>query len=186
MKKALLLIDIQNDYFPSGRKTLMGSDIASENAKMVLESCRKEGIPVIHVQHINYREGAQFFLPETTGIDIHENVKPLAGEKVITKQYPNSFRETELLEYLQSLEIRELIICGMMTHMCIDTTVRAAKDLKFINLLIGDACATLDLEINNKKIAAENVQNAFLSALNYSFATVITTQEYLNKEYLKY
>lgn len=185
MKKALLIIDIQNDYFAGGRKTLAGSEAASENAKLVLENCRKEGIPVIHIQHINNREGATFFLPESAGTDIHKNVKPLVGEKVIIKHWPNSFRETGLLEYLQSLEIRELIICGMMTHMCIDTTVRAAKDFKFINLLIGDACATLDLQIKDKKTDAENVQNAFLAALNGSFATVVTTGEYLNKEYLK-
>jgi len=186
MKKALLIIDIQNDYFPGGRKVLVGAEAASQNARLVLENCRKEGIPVIYVQHINDREGAQFFLPHTEGINIHNNVKPLPDEKVIIKHFPNSFRETELLQYLESLEIRELIICGMMTHMCIDTTVRAARDLGLVNLLIGDACATLDLNINDKKIDAENVHNAFLAALNSSFATVVTTQVYLNKEYLKY
>ncbi|WP_029906073.1 cysteine hydrolase family protein [Prevotella sp. 10(H)] len=184
MKKALIIIDIQNDYFEGGRKTLVGADKASLNAKAVLHDCRKDNIPVIHVQHINDREGARFFLPGTTGIDIHENVKPIDGEKIIIKHWPNSFRETELLAYLNSLEIKELVICGMMTHMCIDTTVRAANDLGFINLLIGDACATLDLEIEGRKINAANVHYAFLAALNGSFAKVVTAEEYLNKTYL--
>ena len=181
IKTALLIIDIQNDYFEGGRKTLNNADKASLNAKLILEKCRLENIPVIHIQHINNREGATFFIADTEGIYIHDNVKPLAEEKVIVKHWPNSFRETELLSYLQSLDIEGLIVCGMMTHMCIDTTVRAAKDLGFINLLIGDACATLNLQISGKTVDAENVQNAFLAALNGSFAKVITTTEYLNQ-----
>jgi len=184
MKKALIIIDIQNDYFEGGLKTLVGSFEASLNARTVLEKCREEGTPVVHIQHINNREGAQFFLPETDGIDIHANVKPIDGERVFIKHYPNSFRDTGLHSYLQDLKVKELVICGMMTHMCVDTTVRAAKDLGYINLLIGDACATLDLQFDNNIVKASDVQNAFLAALDKSFATVITAQHYINKSYL--
>lgn len=180
MKKALILIDIQKDYFEGGRKMLVGADEAVGNAKSVLEKCRKENIDIIHVQHINYREGATFFLPDTEGIEIHPYVAPLPDEKVITKDFPNSFRETELLSYLQERGINALIICGMMTHMCIDTTVRAARDLGFMNLLIGDACATLDLQIEDKFVKAADVHYAFLAALNRNFCQVVNSNDYIN------
>lgn len=117
--KALLLIDIQNDYFEDGKAELVGSEKAGENAKNILEKLRKENLPVIHVQHFSVRKDATFFIPGTDGARIHENEKPLPDEKVITKYYPNSFRETGLLGYLQSNHIIDLVIAGMMTHMCV-------------------------------------------------------------------
>jgi nicotinamidase-related amidase len=82
---------------------------------------------------------------------------------------------------LNSLNINDLVICGMMTHMCVDATTRAAKDYGFNCILIGDACATKDLEINGIVIKAEYVQNSFLSALNYFYSSVKTTNQYLNQ-----
>ena len=122
-----------------------------------------------------------FFLPETKGQEIQENVKPLNGEKVITKYYPNSFRDTDLLDYLKSQSITELVVVGMMTHMCVDATVRAAKDFDFECTVIGDACASRDLEINGKTVKAEDAHNAFLSALSFFYADVINTNEFLNR-----
>jgi nicotinamidase-related amidase len=180
-KTALILIDIQNDYFEKGTMTLVGSDIASNNAKLILESFRADNLPIIHIQHIAKGPTATFFLPNTKGAEIHDNVKPLAQEKVIIKHYPNSFRETELLDYLKSKGITDLVICGMMTHMCVDATTRAAKDFGFNITLIGDACATKDLEINGQSVKAEEVQKSFLAALNYSYSTVSTTQQYLGQ-----
>lgn len=177
MSKALIIIDIQNDYFENGSMELVGSLQASENAKLVLSKFRNENLPVVHVQHLSVAPDSTFFLPETEGQEIHQNVKPAAGEKVITKYYPNSFRETELLNYLQSKNITELVILGMMTHMCVDATVRAAKDLGFECTVVGDACASRDLEINGKSVKAENVHNAFLSALSFFYADVKNTKD---------
>jgi len=178
MKTALLLIDIQNDYFDKGTMTLAGADKAAANARSVLDRFRSDKLPVIHIQHVATKPTATFFQPGTNGAEIHTAVKPLAGEKVIVKHYPNSFRETELLDYLKSIAITDLVICGMMTHMCVDTTVRAAKDLGFNLVLIGDACATRNLEINGETVNASDVQKSFLAAINRSFATVITAKEY--------
>jgi nicotinamidase-related amidase len=144
-----------------------------------LENFRNKNFPVIHVQHIATKPGATFFLPDTTGAEIHKNVQPTDAEKVILKHFPNSFRETELLSHLKEKEITDLVICGMMTHMCIDTTTRAAKDFGYDSTLIGDACATRDLEINGEKVKAADVHNAFLAALNSTYATIKTTKEYL-------
>jgi nicotinamidase-related amidase len=180
MKKALLIIDIQNDYFEHGTMTLSGSVTASDNAKKLLETFRNETLPVIHVQHLATRPTATFFLPGTKGAQIHNSVKPLDTEKVIVKHYPNSFRETELLEYLTKNDITDLVICGMMTHMCIDATVRAAKDFGFSITIPGDACATKDLDVNGQIVRADQVQTSFLAALNYFYASVTTTVEYLS------
>lgn len=179
METALILIDIQNDYFDKGNMPLVGSDKASHNAKLILEYCRAESLPIIHIQHIATSLTAGFFLPDTKGAEIHDNVKPLGKEMVIVKHYPNSFRETELLGYLKSRNIINLVICGMMTHMCVDATVRAAKDFGFDVLLIGDACATKDQEIHGQTVKAAEVQNSFLAALNYYYTTVTTTQNFL-------
>jgi len=179
MKTALILIDIQNDYFEGGNMELIDPEKAADSAKLILDRFRHDGLPIIHIQHIATSPTATFFLPDTTGVDIHEKVLPLPTEKKIIKHFPNSFRETELSDYLKSNKIENLVICGMMTHMCIDATTRAAKDYGFNCLLIGDACATRDLEINNETVNAKDVQNSFLAALNSFYATVVTTNSYL-------
>ncbi|MGV3503582.1 MAG: cysteine hydrolase family protein [Adhaeribacter sp.] len=179
MSKALIVIDIQNDYFENGAMELVGALQASEKAKQVLAKFREENLPVIHVQHFGVSPDATFFLPETKGAEIHENVKPENGEKLVVKYYPNSFKETDLLEYLKSLHVTELVFTGMMTHMCMDATVRAARDYGFECTVIGDACATRDLEVNGTQVKAADVQTAFLGALTFFYATIRNTEEYL-------
>ena len=180
-QKALVIIDIQNDYFTGGNMPLVGSDEAVLNAKSVLEQFRKEGLPVIHIQHISDRPGSTFFIPGTQGVEIHSEVAPLESEKIIIKHYPNSFRETELQDYLQEQGVSDLVICGMMTSMCVDATTRAAKDFGYNCTVIGDACAAPNLQLNGKTILGENVHDAFLAALSYFYATVVNAEDYLNK-----
>lgn len=182
MNKALIIIDIQNDYFEKGRMPLVGAEAASLNARQILEKFRSDNLPVIHIQHLAERPNSTFFLPLTKGQEIHENVKPKANEKVIVKHYPNSFIDTELLEYLKSNNITELVICGMMTHMCVDATVRAAKDLGFNCTVIADACATRDLGINGETVKAAEVQKSFLAAFTGFYASVKTTKAYLEEK----
>jgi len=181
-KKALIIIDIQNDYFEEGANPLIGSLEASINAKNLLNDFREKSLPVVHIQHFSTRAGSTFFISNTKGVDIHKNVLPISGEKVIAKNYPNSFRETDLLDYLKSNNITDLVICGMMTHMCVDATTRAAKDFGFTCIVIGDACATRDLEIQGEKVSASEVQKSFLAALNYFYSIVKNTQEYLSEK----
>jgi nicotinamidase-related amidase len=182
-KEALIIIDIQNDYFEGGANPLVGSFEASVNAKALLKNFREKTLPVIHIQHFSTRAGAAFFLPNTKGVEIHENVMPINGEKIIAKHYPNSFRETDLLDYLQSNHITDLVICGMMTQHCVDATTRAAKDFGFTCTVIGDACATKDLEIQGEIVVSNEVQKSFLAALNFFYSTVKNTQEYLNENF---
>lgn len=179
MNTALILIDIQNDYFANGKMTLIGSDVASLNAKRVLEYFRNKNNLIVHIQHVSSRKDATFFLPNSMGVEIHRSVTPLTSEKIITKQFPNAFQETALFQYLSDNHIKNLAVAGMMTHMCVDATVRGAKDLGFSIDLIADACATKPLEINGKAVSAEDVQTAFVAALNYYYATIHTTDAYL-------
>jgi len=172
MTQALVLIDLQNDYFPGGRMELAGADAAVRQAAALLAAFRQRGLPVLHVQHISTRAGAIFFLPDTPGAEIHEAVRPAAGEPVIVKHFPNAFRETGLLEALRASGATRLVVAGMMTHMCVDTTVRAAADLGFSCALAQDACATRRLQFAGREVAAEDVQAAYLAALNGSFASV--------------
>lgn len=172
MKQALIIVDIQNDYFEGGKFPLHKAKEAAEKARLVLDQCRAKGIPVIHVQHINM-QGAPFFEPNTKGVEIYPLMKPLEGETLVIKHHPNSFRDSYLRKNLEKLGVKKLIIVGMMTHMCIDTTTRAAKDLGYECTVLADCCATRDLEYGGKTTDAESVQTAFLGALNGYFAKVI-------------
>lgn len=177
MTTALILIDLQNDYFPGGTMELVGAEAAVAQAARLLQAFRQRGLPVFHVQHIATRPGATFFLPGTPGAEIHRAVKPSEGEPVMVKHFPNAFRETALLESLRAARATKLVFAGMMTHMCVDSTVRAAADLGFQCALAADACATRDLQLGAQRIEAAGVQLAYLAGLNGLFARVRTTDE---------
>jgi nicotinamidase-related amidase len=181
MRTALILVDIQNDYFPDGKMELEGSVEASLRARQLLSAFRQIRLPLVHVQHLSTRPGATFFIPGTDGVRIHENVRPLENEVVIHKHYPNSFRDTGLLTYLQDEQIKRLVVCGMMTHMCIDATVRAAFDYGIECLIAEDACATRSLIHKGQNIPAPYVHLSFLAALNAIYAKVLTTDEIVSQ-----
>lgn len=167
-KRALLLIDIQDFYFPGGNSALVEPEKAADNAALLLDYFRKNKLLVIHVRH-NYEPGGK----------INDIVKPLPDEKIITKNEVNSFLGTDLLEFLKANKTDTLIICGMQTHMCVEAATRAASDYGFKCILIHDACATKDLKFGDKIIKAEDVHYSTLSTLK-SYALVESTREYLN------
>ena len=177
MRTALLLIDIQNDYFPGGAMELVAADKASSQAALLLAGFRERALPVFHIQHISVRPAATFFRPNTLGVDIHSSVLPTPGETIITKAFPNSFRETSLLDALRAAKVTKLVIAGMMTHMCVDTTVRAASDLGFTCTVAHDACATRDLTFGDQTVPASAVHVAYMAALNGSFGNVLSTAD---------
>ena len=181
MERALVLIDIQNDYFPGGRNELFAPEQAAQCASRVLASFRQNGWPVCHIQHVSTGSSATFFLPGTPGVEIYGAVAPQSGEPVFVKHAPNAFFETGLLQALQERGIRELVVCGMMTHMCIDTSVRAARDHGLQVTLLHDACATKDLVWKGKTIPAQDVHAAYMAALDGRFARVLSTEEFLQE-----
>ena len=172
MKTALLLIDIQNDYFPGGKMELVESIQAAAAAARLLGAFRRQKWPVYHVRHISSRPTATFFLPDTPGAEIHDSLRPLAVEPVITKHFPNSFRETDLLERLRDDSVGSLLICGMMSHMCVEATTRAAFDLGFSCIVTHDACATRELAFNGVIVPAAHVHASSMAALGAVYAQV--------------
>ncbi len=178
MRTALLIIDIQNDYFPGGKMELVEPLAAAKKAHALLQCFREHGGRHIHIQHESIRPGATFFLPGSTGMDIHESVAHFVGEPIVYKHYPNAFRETNLLEILQGWGVQRVVVCGMMTHMCVDATTRAAADLGFEVLVAADACATRPLAFGGVEVPAAQVHAAFLAALK-SYGQVLTTEEIL-------
>ena len=178
MSTALIIIDVQNDYFPNGRCELVQSEQALAATQKLLAYFRLNNMPIYFVQHIS-APTATFFLPDSDGVQIHPGIDPQPCEQVICKHTPNSFYNTDLHAKLQQISVQELIICGMMTHMCVDTTVRAAKDLGYAITLISDACATKNLEWDGHSIAASTVQSVYLASLNGAFANILTSTGYL-------
>jgi len=166
-KTALLIVDIQNFYFPGERPGLVNAEPASMVAKEVLQLFRDNKQEVIHVRHKSNK-----------GFEIHENVKPIKGEKVITKEEVNSFLGTDLQEYLESKEITRLVIIGMQTQMCLEAAVRAAHDYGFECVVIQDACATRDLKFDDEVVKAADVHSSTLATLKGGgYAKVIDLED---------
>jgi nicotinamidase-related amidase len=178
MTTALVLIDLQNDYFPGGAMELFQPDLAVAQAAVALKTFRTRSLPVFHVQHIAREPDATFFIAGTKGVEIHPAVKPALGEAVVVKHFPNSFRETDLLQGLRAAGVTDIVFAGMMTHMCVDTTVRAACDMGYGCTLLHDACATTALQFAGESADAKQVQVAYLSALQDGFAKVLSTREW--------
>lgn len=179
---ALLLIDFQNDYFESFKDSkfpLNNSEGASLKASKILENFRNQNLNIIHIKHENPNLDAPFFQIGSNGANIHKNVEPLESELVITKNYPNSFLQTNLKNYLDEKNIDSVVIVGAMTHMCVDATLRAAKDFGYNCTVISDACATKDLEFDGKIVSSYDVHKSFMAAFEFAYAKVENTNDFL-------
>jgi nicotinamidase-related amidase len=181
MARALLIIDIQNDYFPGGAFPLVEPDAAAANAARLLAAFRAGGEPVVHLQHLSGGEDP-FFVPGTPGVEIHASVAPADGEPVLQKAEPNGFLGTPLEETLRAAGADELVVAGMMSSMCVDATVRAAADKGFTVQLVHDACAAPDLEFGGQTIAGATVHGAFMAALGSAYATLVAAKDLTDRQ----
>jgi nicotinamidase-related amidase len=173
MARALVIIDIQNDYFPGGAYPLVEPEAAAANAATILERFRDSGEPIVHVQHVWDAPDATFMRPGTEGVEINAAVAPEAGETVIQKAQPNSFVGTSLERELRGHGVEEIVVAGMMSSMCVDATVRAAVDLGFTATVVHDACAAPDLEFAGDAIPGKTVHGSFMAALEGNYATLV-------------
>ncbi|KRL00935.1 cysteine hydrolase family protein [Liquorilactobacillus capillatus] len=180
MKQALIIIDVQNDYFKNGKMELVNPQKALVHVNKLEKSFKARKLPVIYIQHINDDPDASFFGRGTRGALLHSALMIDNNVLIVEKQYPNSFLKTNLKEVLDSLKVEQLVITGMMTHMCVDSTTRASRELGYSPIVISDATATKDLGYGKNKVLAKDVQVAFLAALQ-TFAQVTTTEKYLSK-----
>jgi len=180
-KQALIVVDIQNDYFPQGKWPLVGADAAADNAVRLIKAFRDAGDSVVHIRHEFTSEDAPFFTPNSEGAKLHSKVLNRADEPVVLKHFVNSFRETELKSILDEQGIKELVVVGSMSHMCVDGITRAAADFGYTVTVIHDACATRDLEFNGVAVPAAQVHAAFMAALAFAYASVVSTNEFLTR-----
>lgn len=180
---AVILIDIQNDYFPGGKAELTDPIPATKNAAKLLEHFRKNNGMVVHIQHEMVGDNPPCFEVGTFGQEIHELVKPFDTDFIVTKMNPNSFQNTELLQLLKNNKIEKLIICGMMTHMCVASTTREAFEHGFETFVVSDATATRELTLHGKTIPTEVAHEATLAGLGEVFSQVKTTKDII--EYLR-
>lgn len=178
-KQALIVVDIQNEYFPQGKLSLVGINEAADNAALVIQFAREKGHTVIHVRHEMPSTDAPIFTPGTDGVEINEKVKPIEGEAVVVKHYPNSFRETALKDLLDKEGIKDVTVIGAMSHMCVDATVRAAVDFGYTTTTVHDACATLDLEFNGTTVPAAQAHATIMAAIEFLYGEVIDTQTWI-------
>ncbi len=177
MTTTLLVIDLQNDYFPGGAYPLVGAVDAVEVARTVLDRFRAESTPVVHMQHVWDAPDAEFMRPGTEGVEIHPLVQLTDGETLIRMEHPNSFRGTDLAAKLGELETEQVVVMGMMTSMCVDASVRAALDLGFSVVVVADACAAPNLSYGERVVDGASVHAAFLAALRDAGAEVVTAAQ---------
>lgn len=180
-REAIIVIDLQNEYLPTGKLPLTGIESAAANAAKVIASARERAVPVFHIQHIFANNEMPVFVPDSDGIKIQTAVLPAGNEPVIVKNYVNSFLNTNLRQSLDEQGITSLVVVGAMSHMCVDAAVRAASDLGYEVTVLHDACATLDLEFNGVSVPAEQVHATMMAALAFAYAKVISTGEYLQR-----
>ena len=174
-----MVVDTQKGSFPQGKWPLGGADAAADNAVRLLKAFREAGDSVVHIRHEFTSAQAPFFTPGSDGAKLHPKVLNQGNEPVVLKHFVNSFRETELQSILDEQGIKELVVVGSMSHMCVDGITRAANDLGYSVTVIHDACASRDLEFNGLTVPAAHVHAAFMSALGFAYAKVVSTDEFL-------
>ncbi|QVN04026.1 cysteine hydrolase [Pseudomonas rhodesiae] len=178
MNRGLVVVDLQNEYLPTGKLPLTGIEAAAANAIRVISHARDTGIPVFHIRHES-DEGAPVFSKGSTGAEIQPAVAPESHEPVIVKKHINAFRETDLKQQLEAANVQEIVVIGAMTHMCIDAVVRAAVDMGYPVTVLDDACATLDLTFRGVTVPAAQAHAAIMAAFEFGYATVKSVEDYL-------
>lgn len=180
MNNALILVDIQNDYFEGGKWPVFKMAEVGANAARLLDDARGKNEMVLHVHH-EMPEGGPFFVTGTDGAKINSVVSPEGDEATILKHRPNSFHNTNLEAILRKADIASVTICGAMSQMCIDATARAARDMGFDVTVVADACGAKDVKFGDNSVPAETVHATIMGALNGSYAKVVDTETYLGR-----
>ena len=179
-KPALLLIDIQKgfedeDYW-GGNRNNKDAEIKSGQ---ILNQWRALNLPVFHIRHSSQNPNSKLHASHK-GFEIHDSVKPISGEPVITKNVNSAFIGTDLKEQLDEQGINTLVIVGLTTNHCVSTTTRMAGNYGYHTILISDATATFDrMGINGEKYSSEIIHLATLANLKDEFAEILDTDQLL-------
>lgn len=178
MKRALLVIDVQNEYFTGGLRVTYPEN-SFENILKVIDSANDKEVPVILIQHASLSKNSETFIKWSHEWEIHEEVLKKRHDCIIEKNLPGSFTGTELNEFLKSKGIDTIVICGYMTQMCCDTTSRQAVDLGYNVEFLSDATGTLDISNYAGAVSAEELQRSILVTQAMRFSKVISSDEWI-------
>ena len=178
-KRAIIVVDLQNEYLATGKLPLVGIDAATANAVRVIADARAKGVPVLHVRHESTSSDAPIFVPGSDGVRIMAAVASIGDEPVIVKNHVNSFRDTDLKQQLEARGIEDVVVVGAMSHMCVDAVVRASADMGYAVTVLHDACATRDLAFNGVVAPAAQVHAAMMASFEFGYGRVVATDAYL-------
>lgn len=176
---ALLLIDFQQEYV-DGALPLPDAQRAAAQAGALMAAADRVGVPVIHVHHEAASAQAPAFAPDSPGVQAIPALQVSGGQHRLVKQWPSSFKNTDLHAHLQSLHVQHLLVAGLMTHNCVDSTAREAMHLGYAVTVVGDACASRDLPDGlGGVIPASEVHRVSLAALADRHVDVVSASEVL-------
>lgn len=178
-RTALLLVDIQQGFDDHAYWGPRNNPDAERNAARLLAAWRANGMPVVHLQHQSVEPNSPL-RPDRPGVAIQEVVTPLPEEPVLPKSVNSGFIGTGLEDHLRQNDIDTVVVCGLTTNHCVETTTRMAGNLGFDTWLVSDACATFDRTGPDGQVwPAETIHAVSLASLHGEFATVVTTDELL-------
>jgi nicotinamidase-related amidase len=168
MRQALIVIDIQNDYFPTGNFPLWNADKTLTHIELAIAHAINNKVDIIHVQHIaNPDNGiSPFFNEGSEGVKIHPRIVAAAPDApIVIKRYADSFHKTNLDEILQAKGIQALFICGMMTQNCVTHTAISKAAEKYQVNILADCCTTVDEMIHGIALSAVATRVALKQSL---------------------
>lgn len=148
-KKALIVIDIQNDYFPDGNFPLWNTDKTLNNILSAIKSAQNKDIPIILIQHVSSDPHAQFFAKGSKGVKLHPLIlERTPNAKIVIKNYADAFYQTELEKVLSEYDVNELLITGMMTQNCVTHTALSKSAEKYKIKILQDCTTTVNEAIH--------------------------------------
>lgn len=178
MKRALLVIDVQNEYF-TGKMPVTYPEGSFTNILKAVNEANKSKMPVILIRHGAPHQDAAAFAQGSMGWQIHDEILKREYVRIIDKHLPGSFTDTNLEEFLRGMDIDTIVICGYMTQMCCDTTARQAVHLGFSVEFLSDATGTLDISNYTGKVTAEELHRAILVTQAMRFSKVVSSSDWI-------
>ena len=177
MSRALLVIDVQNEYF-TGALPITHPDGHFEQILSAMDAAAG-CVPTIVVQHHFPQPDKPFFQKGTPGWELHPEVSARPHDVLIEKTLPGSFTATPLESWLQAREVTTVTIAGYMTHMCCDTTARQAVHRGFAVEFLRDATGTLALSNEAGEVKAEELHRSILCAQQMLLSEVLDVQSWI-------
>jgi nicotinamidase-related amidase len=173
MKRALLVIDVQNEYF-TGKLPVSYPAGSLDKILAAMDAARAHGVPVVVVRH-SAKGDRGVFKPGTREWELHKEVAARPHDRLVEKSVPSSFAGTDLESWLRDNQIDTLAIAGYMTQMCCDSTARDGFHRGFKVEFLADATGTLTLATDAGKVADRDLHNAVLVTQSTMFSKVMNT-----------